>query len=825
MLPANRSRCSLHAAEELWVFRLFSHYSELSYGDSNDADSSLNGMFCCDSSCSALSRTGSWFLPAGSSRLRTAEMVSLIRPFRLRRGGRPGERCSLAERLIPAFLAQIAILLMMTGNLCAESIAVTVNAPRVGWKDVYLVGRWSPILVPVTLKDASNVQLEVSAVDPDGNRVSFLSDPIHLEAGEHQLEGVFKVGRLDGEIQVRVHGGDWVSGIPDRSSWLKFPERPSARLIVTVGDPPGFNFDSDESGADRRAVLAKASIADLPTNPLAYDGVASLVLSDAIEMSEGQSTALRTWVSSGGRLTISLPHDVAAARQRLLGWIPVTIADSPVTVREFGSLEAFAGKNIRIPQTSPLSIPQLQFTAGEVLSASRSTPFLVRVPYGMGSVTLLSMDLKSPPLAEWKGLQAFCSRVVGADARTDIAEKGASRGSQLSSTGISDISTQLHAIQEHFDKIHRVSPWLVLSCLLGLLLIVGPLDYLIVHRLLKRPYLTWVTFPLVAAVVSIGAALFGSASNGAVSRANQINITNVDYATATLRTRHYVNLYSPRTVQSSLKMIPQSVANDGTEMRQARVCWEGVPEATFGGMLRSSGLERGASYEQQPDGELTGVPILQWSSKALVGESTQPADGLVECSLKASATGSLSGTILHRFSAPIEDWMVVYQNRVYRHLKTRDDVHSLPFAPKQLWRVEQPSVFQRELRPYLTGILTMATARFGARNTKEITQQQSTYDPLSLNPFEVVRILTFFEEVSGDRYTGLSNQLLNYEDCSHLLKLGRAILFGRLTQPVARIELDQRPLESDSESSFVRLILPVEKSTELMKELKRVVPD
>ncbi|HEY0982643.1 hypothetical protein, partial [Schlesneria sp.] len=82
-----------------------------------------------------------------------------------------------------------------------------------------------------------------------------------------------------------------------------------------------------------------------------------------------------------------------------------------------------------------------------------------------------------------------------------------------------------------------------------------------------------------------------------------------------------------------------------------------------------------------------------------------------------------------------------------------------------------------------------------------------------------------FDEVSGDRYTGLTNLLLNQEDCSHLLKLGRAVLFGRLRQPIAGVELNQQPLEPDSEASFVRLILPVEKSTEVLKELKRVVPD
>jgi hypothetical protein len=286
-----------------------------------------------------------------------------------------------------------------------------------------------------------------------------------------------------------------------------------------------------------------------------------------------------------------------------------------------------------------------------------------------------------------------------------------------------------------------------------------------------------------------------------------------------------VNLYSPRTSQSSIKIEPVSLISDSKEKPITRIIWQGVAESNFGGMLRETKFENGARYHQQPNGVLTQVPVIQWSSKELVGESTQSVEGLVDCNLKASPTGSLSGTVVHRFYSPIEDWMIVYQNRVYRHLKSRDDSKSLSLAPKQVWRVEQPGVFQRELRPYLTGILTMATDRFGSRSSPDVTHQKSTYDPLSRDPLELVRILTFHEELGGERYTGLTNYLLNEEDCSHLLKLGRAILFGRLSQPLASIQQDQQPLESDRQTSFVRLIIPVVKSDEMIKDLKRVVPE
>ena len=665
--------------------------------------------------------------------------------------------------------------------------------------------------------------MELTAIDPDGNRVTFLSAPADVKEGTQLIEGLFKVGRLDGEVAIGI-ASKTLRGIPDRADWLKLPLEPSTRLIVTVGEPRGFDFETKAANPGHGIVVTSMKAAELPTNPLAYAGLTSLVLAGKTEVPEAQSNAIREWVASGGRLVVSLPNDSVAASRSLMEWSPIRVAEKSVTVREFGSLEAFAGKNIRIPQTSTLSIPSLQFEVGEVLAASRSVPFLVRTPFGMGSVTVLALDLTTNPLSEWKGLSSFCSRLSISDGRPDASEKGVNKGTQLSSTGITDLATQLHAVQENFEQIHRASPWFVMGCLLSLLVVIGPIDYLIVHRILRRPHLTWVTFPVFAAVGALLASSFATASNHKSYRANQLNIVNVDVALASARERNFVNLYSPATSQSSINIQPESLIPNPKVKPAARVIWQGVPETTFGGMLRKTGLENGAHYEQQPDGELTQVPLLQWSSKELVGESIQSVEGLVEGNLKASATGSLSGTILHRFSSPIEDWMIVYQNRVYRHLKARDDVEPLPLPPRQVWRVEQPGVFQRELRPFLTGILTMATDRFGSRSS-DVVRQKSNYDPLSRDPLELVRILTFHSELGGEQYTGLTNQLLNDEDCSHLLKLGRAILFGRLRQSLASIERDHQPLEPDRQTSFVRLILPVSKSGEVIKDLKRVLPE
>ncbi len=732
-----------------------------------------------------------------------------------------------------AFLRFVFSLTITFTGISAANAGVfpVIGKPSVGWNGNYLTGRWAQVVVPIeasSVEGSTSVQLELSAVDSDGNRVQYRSPEVTLVAGQQgELVGFIKVGRLDGEVGVRVSPTQpEIRGIPGRSDWLEVPLKPSARLIVTVGEPRGFDFaaESEKFNSPVKVVSWKAEA--LPKNSLAYDCVSSLVLAGPLKLSTAQAEALRDWVASGGRLVISLSQDAVVAHdsvQPLADWLPINVSDQSVVVREFGGLESFAGKSIRIPQLGTLSIPALKMDVGEILAASRQDAFLLRAPYGLGAVSVLSMDLTASPMSNWKALSSFCARLSGLEPRSGNSEKSIAKGSQLSSTGITDLATQVHATQENFDRMQRASPWTVMSLLFGLLIVVGPIDYFFVHQVLKKPHMTWISYPCLIVCSGLGALWMSNGSNGDSRHVNQLDIVNVDVSTATARGRHFINLYSPSTSQITVAVDPLPLTKDSQANSTIRVIWQGVPETAFGGMLREKGLEQGATYEQQPNGQLTQLPVMQWSSKALVAESVQSAKGLIDSQLRASPTGRLTGTISHHLSDSIEDWMVVYKTVVYRYLKKKDDLQTLSFPPNQVWRVDQPSVHSRELRPYLTGIITMATPRFGG--TSETAHKQSTYDPLSLDPLSLVRILTFHQEVGGESYTGLTNQILETEDCSHLLKLGRAILFGQLKQSVATIQENHKPLEPDRQSSFIRLILPVAQPAELMKELKRVVPD
>lgn len=695
-----------------------------------------------------------------------------------------------------AWVWRLAVVILV---LCAVPLAHAEGPYQVevGWQGQCLVGRWTELKVTLHNPHPARYELRITAPDPDGNPVTFTSTSSATE-GTTVLRGLFKVGALSSPVSATV--------VPQDSalSRLELPVavevlKSDVRLVLTVGNPPGFSGGDETASANPNPfqTISLDRLA-LPVSAQAYDSAVMVVLAGPTVISAEQSGALRDWVAAGGRLLVSLPRGAAAETMAQLGdWLPVSVLPQPITVSELGKLEFFTGRNARIPVPGRMAIPGLKMSQGEILAGSRDEALLVRAPYGLGSVTVLSLDLTQPPLRDWKALPTLCQRLV--ESAVDTGALPGARNQQLSTSGITDLATQLHGIQDAFGGVQRATPGLVLGLILVFLLIVGPLDYVLCHRVLKRPQATWITLPFWVAAGTLFSIFVASWQNGSQHRVNQLNLVNYDVGTSTLHQRLLTNLYSPSTGRSAVTVIPSLAAE---VPRQSS--WSGIAESVYGGMLRPAGVRLGAADYEVDEKGLVGLPLLQWSSKALVTETHGRVEGLVESDLQSNGVGQLSGTLLHRFPGPLEDWLLAYGNRVYRHKTTRDAATSLPLPARQLFRLDQPNLFPRELRAFLTGRTVVASGR-----SDESANQFQNYDVTGQDPATAVRILTFHDVAGGVKYTGLTNRLLDHEDLSHLLKLGRAVLFGRLESPVTRVELNGAAAETVREITYVRIILPV----------------
>jgi len=108
----------------------------------------------------------------------------------------------------------------------------------------------------------------------------------------------------------------------------------------------------------------------------------------------------------------------------------------------------------------------------------------------------------------------------------------------------------------------------------------------------------------------------------------------------------------------------------------------------------------------------------------------------------------------------------------------------------------------------------------------DVVFNREDYAPLSRDPLSIARMATFHEEAGGQSYTSLTNRLLDADDLSRQLQLGRVVLFGRFVEDSPApdtLEVDGVPLSPDRADVFVRLVLPVKKTAEIPRFLPKLI--
>ncbi|HEX6984294.1 MAG TPA: hypothetical protein VF170_02905, partial [Planctomycetaceae bacterium] len=167
--------------------------------------------------------------------------------------------------------------------------------------------------------------------------------------------------------------------------------------------------------------------------------------------------------------------------------------------------------------------------------------------------------------------------------------------------------------------------------------------------------------------------------------------------------------------------------------------------------------------------------------------------------------GLLEGTINHRLPGPLTDYVVAFGNRVYL---PRYESEWYPGEPIDLGSA---AFDRRDLDAFLTGKTATRIERKPGEGGQEYVVSESAYDPLATETADVVRMLTFHDAAGGRGYTGLTNVALASDDLSPQLRLGRAVVLGRLEAPAAEVSVTAdggAAFERARRATFVRFVLP-----------------
>lgn len=446
-------------------------------------------------------------------------------------------------------------------------------------------------------------------------------------------------------------------------------------VVLSLGSNlPGFDLPADDkkatqSGTTRGGLrggrvetAAITNVRELPDQWFGYQAADLVVLTTGAAQGEfldelfdreksvpfkDRRDALLEWVRRGGKLVVSVGSNASkvAPSELFQGFLPARVRADPPT-REVDELplrwrtagvdtnqplapkggDRFKVARLVVTPARParVLIPQ----AKEALEdpARAELPVVVQAPYGLGRVTVVAFDLDQSPFADFPKKAQFWDWLV----RNAGSERAALAAADRSGTqygygpyGVTDTEDEYAAaLRQHIDTFEGVPVisfgWVALFIVLYTLLI-GPVEYLFLKKVLGRLELTWVTFPAIVLSVSAAAYFTAYAIKGNDLKLNKVDVVDVDLAGGRVYGRTWLTVFSPRIDSYTIGVEPKegwAVSRPDGPAPRPLVDWMGGGRG--GG---SSFLSRGYSYHVDPDARviadgLVRVPIQVWSTKA-----------------------------------------------------------------------------------------------------------------------------------------------------------------------------------------------------------------
>ncbi|MGC3968056.1 MAG: hypothetical protein QM775_12010 [Pirellulales bacterium] len=439
--------------------------------------------------------------------------------------------------------------------------------------------------------------------------------------------------------------------------------------------------------------------------------------------------------------------------------------------------------------------------------AEGDLPFVLREARGFGVATWITIDLEHALLDPWAGRSLLLAKVMDESlGQLQIEGRPGVFGSSGPYYGFEDLAGQLHQAIDQYAGVQTV-PFFALAFLVLLYIaLIGPGDYLLVRRLLKRTELTWLTFPTIVIATSIIAYFAAVWLKGDQLRVDQIDLVDIDARSGVVQGRTFAGVFSPVSRAYDLTTEPPTRLFSGKlEGLKQTTSWFGAPGFGLGGMHRRDMGPSwfASSYSLSADlAKLDGTPIKVWSSKLFAADWQARAPQSLHGELGEDASGKLAGTLKNPLGVPFESGVLCYKTTAY-------EVPRL--APGESIDIRKLS--DRDLR----GLL--ANSQIMQRTRRELSpgMRTQTHDVSSLDPAEVLTKVLFFQALGSEEHSRLNNDELSRLDFSELLKLRRAVFVGSIGDGeqaatpkfVVAYGGAEVPREHDLHRTIVRMTIPV----------------
>ena len=694
---------------------------------------------------------------------------------------------------------------------------VRVVGVRFGLGGQYKIGSWAPVLIQLDARpNGFTGTMMLRSADSDDATAVFtrtVNLPPGPSGGVRTVMSYVKPGSGHGELGMELrdaHGAIAAQYTFDSRVGLPDGLHQDENLIVSVGPAAGLaELLSRKEYADQYTLAQVRTVEELPRRWYGYDAADWVVWTTGSErtmrqilrrMGSDQKQALAEWVRRGGRLVLSVARQWQEVNQSFLSeLLPEPLAKLVPAVDVDGLPARFAGRDglaCAVLRSYHVSNPRLVTRPRhwKIRSEASSIPLAVSYPVEFGQVTLLCFDVDRAPSRRPDGAQNYWKKLLSVELRGEDETPGR-LPRRVTERNIADLGSLLKANIDHFEAVKPIPFTLVALLSFVYILLIGPLDYLLLKKVIRRMELTWITFTVMVVAVSAAAYYVAVSVKGRHMRLNQIDVVDVNVADRRLRGTSWFTIFCPQNDRLDL-----SLDRPGTIMS-----WLGRPEGGFGGMYRhrSGGMLQG-EYTYGPNAaSLAGVPVAIWSTKSVMARWRGEWAGQFTSRLVTRAGGvAARGTVTNHWGADLEDAVVAYARRLYFIGRLRDGQ-----------TVALESLRNRDLAVWLEtqggggGVTPGSATRLVDRFDR---------DAARTDPDQVLRLMMFFRRVPRRYLTQTGSPRITSAqfgdiDLSGHLDHGYAILLGRVGSGGPRLAITGWGQPKVRRHTYVRAVLPVAK--------------
>ncbi|MDR0327652.1 MAG: hypothetical protein LBI05_05075 [Planctomycetaceae bacterium] len=682
------------------------------------------------------------------------------------------------------------LLLAVVCCLLANSVsaqAKKVSFVSVGIENCYKNGLWTPITVKYTLPIK---QLAIRSCDSDGTPITY-----RYEVNEkHKVTVLAKMGRKDAPIQISINGGDYTSfDVPPPVN----AERP---IYLIFG-----NDDIGLQGAvaelmlreERRPLLVRVkSLADLPTEWFGYESVEMVVLTttepalfDGITAESPQIQALNDWLKLGGKMLFCAGKDAGQFLDDETGFLRLFLPgkyDGMTEMRISTPLERFVNSQRQIfmngTEEAPfMRMPRIIEPRGITVIKDGDLPLVIRCAHGLGTLLYFGGDLSGKPLGNWRDRTTLVRNVLQWNRAQERGSVGAARSGAMLQLGYNDISGQIRSALDQFEGVRIVPFSVILVILTAYWLVIGLFDWFFVHKVLKRPILTWITLPLWIVLFSILTYALAAPGRPNTVKGNRLTIVDTDEEGGVERHSTWQGYYSPSDVRLGLPEEAYGHYNS----------WYGLPGSGLGGMAPQTVTPPvwQVDSEQSSYSRIARVPVQARSTKSFFGQGSDPSVCPSIDTCLSDEEGVPIGTleVPDGFPSYLKNCILVYGRWV---------LELGELLPGQTITVTKTTP-RRDLRDLLLPPQTLEN---------ETLRRLAMYNPQSTDLEYIVRVMSLYRALGGYASTGLHHAFQPSLDMSDLLSTDRVLLLGIVSLPEwTQSEIQYRITEIYRQSSPITI--------------------